>query len=498
MSRKHVVIIIVVAAIAAAIVGVNAWLSSYYEGVDAKDVPLIAVEAAEQRVFPVSAEVTIPLFGGAQEKFPKVADALEPLLGSKLEKSLYCVPGENGEWLSTSERAEYVVPGGGLEIGLIGDAPYEFEFKLPAQMFWSVKLCNISESGSETTIYISGEAKHESSQGFSDSVIIKKAGEYVFYAEGTLSKTGRDMPSGVFYYRAAFSVKNPDPVFVVGRNELEQGDILSLRLENLPEGVVPELDSMLGPAIFSKEQPHEGQAADESSGLTAEGFCNWYAAVPVSNSRAVGEYPVTVRAGELVYETTVTVLKYDFDFQNMIIDTSVPSVASAVTGQAIAEFREKMIPLFSVFSDERYWDGYFEMPIKMGPADFISTQFGEIRITNGDQSTRRSHLGMDIAASTGVPVYASGAGRVLLAEFLLNTGYTVVIDHGGGLISIYYHMSAVDTVEGVFVEQGELIGRVGSTGYSTGPHLHFEMRIGDQPISPSMLFDPEAGLYSAR
>ena len=104
---------------------------------------------------------------------------------------------------------------------------------------------------------------------------------------------------------------------------------------------------------------------------------------------------------------------------------------------------------------------------------------------------------MDFAVPTGTPVHAGGAGKVMLAEFLLNTGNTVIIDHGGGLKSFYYHMNSVETVVGTIVEQGELIGTVGSTGYSTGPHLHYEMRIGEQPVSPSMLFDPSAGLYSA-
>jgi len=328
----------------------------------------------------------------------------------------------------------------------------------------------------------------------SDTVIILKAGDYVFSAEGTLNKTGPEMPSGTVRYRAEFSVKNPDPVFTAGRTELEQGDILSLRLENIPEGIVPEIETELGPVIFTKGVPQ----LDDQEIMQPEGFESWYAAVPVSNLRPVGEYQVTVMAGELVYEVTVSVIEYDFPFQNLIIDTSVPSVASAVTAEANREFREKMVPLYSVFTEERLWDGIFEWPIVMVEDDYISTEFGEIRITNGNQNTRRSHNGVDIAASTGTPVLASGAGRVLLAEFLLSVGNTVVIDHGGGLISIYYHMDSVDTEVDKIVERGELVGKVGTTGYSTGPHLHFEMRIGEQPVSPTMLREQAAGLYSAK
>jgi murein DD-endopeptidase MepM/ murein hydrolase activator NlpD len=242
--------------------------------------------------------------------------------------------------------------------------------------------------------------------------------------------------------------------------------------------------------------PDEAAAGDkESAGLS--GLADWYAIVPISNSRAPGEYSVAVKAGETIYETIVTVTEYEFDFQDMIIDTSVPSVAAATTNAAIAEFREKVSPLVPLISEEIYWSDLFIMPVELGEEGFISTEFGEIRITNSNPNTRRSHLGMDLAVKTGTPVYASGAGKVLLAEFLYNTGNTVIIDHGGGLKSFYYHMDSVDTVAGKIVERGELIGTVGSTGYSTGPHLHFEMRIGEQPVSPSMLFDRSAGLYSA-
>jgi len=492
MSRKYIVIIIVAAAIAAAAVGGNAWFNNHYNNVDAGNVPVTPILVAEQEVLPVSAELTIPVFGNAPERYMTILNMLRSALDDRLDKDLSCVP-ENGMWIAVQDGTDPVDTGGGSELGLLGEAPYSFEFELPDDMYWSVAVKHIDEKGTETPILAEGRAKPEIPMSLSETVMILKAGEYVLAVEGTLYQSGPETPSGTVIYRAYFSVKNPDPVFEPGRTELAQGDILSLRLENIPEGIVPELESELGPAVFTQGVPFEDQEH-----LKPEGFTNWYAAVPISNSRAEGDFPVSVRAGDLLYDTVVTVVSYEFDFQNMIIDMSVPSVASAVTGEAIAEFREKVIPLFSMFSEERYWEGLFAWPVDMGPEDFISTEFGEIRITNGDHSTRRSHLGVDIAASTGTPVLATGAGRVLLAEFLLNTGYTVVIDHGGGLKSIYYHMDSIDTVPGTVVERGELIGRVGTTGYSTGPHLHFEMRIGEQPINPSMLLDPNAGLYSAK
>ena len=501
MSRKYIVIIIVVAALAAAAVGANAWFNSYYKSVDASGIPVTPIKVAGQDVLPVGADFTMPLFGDAEVRFPNVMGKVRSVLGDRLEKQLDCLVTDDGNWWVIPENTVFDMPDPTPYLGMLGEVPYALDFEMPDVMHWNVTLKYIDEAGKETTIYIGGGAQRDKPQGLTDEVVILKAGEYAFSAEGTLSKSGPDMPSGTVYYRARFSVKNPDPLFTAGRTELAQGDIFSLKLEYIPEGIVPELETDLGAAIFTRGVPLKDPAADPDSpaaieNMQPEGFASWYAAVPVSNSRATGDYPVTVRAGEQVYEAVVTVTEYDFDYQNLIIDMNVPSNAAAASQAANNEFREKFTPLLYVFSKESYWNGVFIWPVEMGPEDFISTEFGQIRITNGNPNTRRSHNGMDIAVSTGTPVYASNAGRILLAEFLLTTGNTVVIDHGGGLKSIYYHMNSVDTEAGRIVAQGELIGTVGSTGYSTGPHLHFETRIGDQPISPSMLLEPNAGLYS--
>ena len=75
------------------------------------------------------------------------------------------------------------------------------------------------------------------------------------------------------------------------------------------------------------------------------------------------------------------------------------------------------------------------------------------------------------------------------------TGNTVIIEHGGGLKTYYLHMSEIDCEEGQIVEKGDIIGLVGSTGYSTGAHLHFEVRIGSYAVNPWRLFDGSSTIY---
>ena len=115
--------------------------------------------------------------------------------------------------------------------------------------------------------------------------------------------------------------------------------------------------------------------------------------------------------------------------------------------------------------------------------------FGMRRLFNGQP--RAPHPGLDLRASEGTPVHASGPGRVVLAEDLYYSGNCVIIDHGGGLFTLYAHLSEIKVVEGEPAAAGDLIGLSGSTGRVTGPHLHWGAKIGDRP------FDPEALLEAA-
>ena len=96
----------------------------------------------------------------------------------------------------------------------------------------------------------------------------------------------------------------------------------------------------------------------------------------------------------------------------------------------------------------------------------------------------RMHEGIDLGAAYGTPIAAAAAGTVIYAGWLGGYGNLTVIDHGGGLSTAYGHQSHIGVSVGQHVEQGEIIGNVGSTGHSTGPHLHFEVRVNGQAVDP--------------
>ncbi len=147
--------------------------------------------------------------------------------------------------------------------------------------------------------------------------------------------------------------------------------------------------------------------------------------------------------------------------------------------------RDQMRAVHKIDSDQLGFESTLQWPV----IGIITGLFGSQRILNGEP--RASHLGVDIAAPTGTPIKATAAGTVTLAEpDLYFTGGTVIVDHGYGLSSTYQHMSRLDVSVGQHLEQGDVVGAVGATGRSTGPHLHWVISWYDVAVDPQLLVGP--------
>ena len=94
------------------------------------------------------------------------------------------------------------------------------------------------------------------------------------------------------------------------------------------------------------------------------------------------------------------------------------------------------------------------------------------------------HTGVDFGAPYGAQIVAADDGTVIYTGSYGAFGTVVIIDHGSGISSMYAHMSSIGTSEGATVKAGQNIGKVGSTGWSTGPHSHFEVRVNGEPVNP--------------
>ncbi|MBC3939603.1 MULTISPECIES: M23 family metallopeptidase [Anaerotruncus] len=208
------------------------------------------------------------------------------------------------------------------------------------------------------------------------------------------------------------------------------------------------------------------------------------ALLPVRYTTPAGVYGLTVTAGDEVLTREIVVEQREFEVQYLEMDAATAE-ETALSAAANAEWEEKVEPLKAVADPVQYWEGPFLQPV----SGEITTQFGCIRYTNDDPTPSR-HGGIDIAAKTGTDVLAANNGRVLFAERIQLTGNTVVIEHGYGLKSFYYHMDSLSVSAGDAVKKGDKIGEVGTTGYSTGPHLHFALAVNNVFVNPWTAFDP--------
>ncbi len=158
--------------------------------------------------------------------------------------------------------------------------------------------------------------------------------------------------------------------------------------------------------------------------------------------------------------------------------TFSPGTAALLDPKLAGEEQAKLAAALQVLEPAPLWTGSFLIPV-IGP---ITSGYGVFSYYQG--IAQGWHHGVDIAAPEGQVVSAANAGIVRLAEMLPLSGYTVVIDHGMGILTYYMHMSKVDVTPGQRVNKGDLVGLVGSTGLATGPHLHWGVRVNGIYVDP--------------
>lgn len=158
--------------------------------------------------------------------------------------------------------------------------------------------------------------------------------------------------------------------------------------------------------------------------------------------------------------------------------TFTPGTAALLDPKLAGEEQAKLAAALQILETAPLWTGSFQIPV-IGP---ITSAYGVFSFYQG--IAQGWHHGVDIAAPDGQVVSAANAGIVRLAEMLPLSGFTVVLDHGMGILTYYMHMSKVDVASGQRVNKGDLVGRVGSTGLATGPHLHWGVRVNGIYVDP--------------
>ncbi len=209
----------------------------------------------------------------------------------------------------------------------------------------------------------------------------------------------------------------------------------------------------------------------------------FYALVGISRCAKLGSVPLrlteTDTSGEQSTESTsISVASTAFPIDAI---TLPPAKLAILTDSALLKKEgDELAAIVNRYTPARLWSGAFRQPVYTAITEF----FGTRRSYNGGPVGACGHEGTDFSGKVGDPVYADARGRIVFAGTTQVRGNLVVIDHGLGVFSGLYHMSEINVQTDQMVEPGDLIGKVGSTGLSTGPHLHWSMWVNGEYVDP--------------
>lgn len=194
----------------------------------------------------------------------------------------------------------------------------------------------------------------------------------------------------------------------------------------------------------------------------------------LTGERAAGN-PLNFKRTFLVARAQYPKIKVELAVEKKFTEPNPEQQAQIADGVKVKEdYLNRVTP-------DREWDGNFAAPVDAATSDVYGSQ----RIFNG--VAQRPHWGLDYRVHTGTPVAAMNSGTVLLARFLYFEGNCVVIDHGQGLLTLYFHLSELKVKEGDSIQRGQEIGLSGGTGRATGPHLHVAVRWQGTYLDPARL-----------
>ena len=188
------------------------------------------------------------------------------------------------------------------------------------------------------------------------------------------------------------------------------------------------------------------------------------------------------REGIIKKDFEIQVASEDFRTQHLTLPKEKVDLDEETLKRVNRE-KEEIDKIWDISTAGPLWDGNFIRPVE----GVIDDNFGFRRIINGEP--RSPHTGIDIDAPEGAPVYAANQGRVVFTGEQFFSGKGLVIDHGLGLLTMYFHLSKILVTEGEGVKKGQVIARVGKTGRATGPHLHWGLRLNGARVNPASMLN---------
>jgi murein DD-endopeptidase MepM/ murein hydrolase activator NlpD len=227
----------------------------------------------------------------------------------------------------------------------------------------------------------------------------------------------------------------------------------------------------------------EGKLGKERIFFYASGVSTFSAIIGADVAAKPGAGKLLLKATDPAGRVTSTVVPFKVKAKAFRKESfNVPPGFDQMTPETLEEIRHEQAAFAEAFASsapERLWDAPFVRPV---PQAASASSFGSRRIING--VARAPHSGTDLSAPLGTEVLAANHGRAVLVGNFFFAGGSVVLDHGGALFTLYFHLSEFRIKEGAMVNKGDVIALSGSSGRVTGPHLHWGARLANARVEP--------------
>jgi murein DD-endopeptidase MepM/ murein hydrolase activator NlpD len=271
---------------------------------------------------------------------------------------------------------------------------------------------------------------------------------------------GLQLLSGFF----AAMASSQSPIHL-SSNSIGQGDLCLIRIR--VEGGNTPVVLWMGKEVFLAANPQKTE---------------WYGYLVADLAAKPGHYKVLVRmpGSGTQKQLELEIREKDYGVRRLTLPKNMVDLDSQ-TLQRVKKESKRMKGLWEAKPSLPLWSGSFIRPV---PGEVVGA-FGQRSIINNQP--RSPHSGVDLKSERGAPIKAINRGQVVLTGNHFFAGLTVAIDHGGGILSMYFHLDRIDVQKGEKVPKGHVIGLVGSTGRATGPHLHWGIRINGDRIDPLRL-----------
>lgn len=224
-----------------------------------------------------------------------------------------------------------------------------------------------------------------------------------------------------------------------------------------------------------------GEFLDQTLRFSPSGDNGFVALVGIDAFTTPGDYPLFLGGiGDQPWRT----FRQDIRINNGNYGTQLITIPEELSHLLAPEVRtqedEFLATIYSQFSEAQLWDGLFQLPISN---TVITAGYGDARSYNGGPF-EIYHTGVDFSGAVGSPIYAPANGRVVFSDTIDLRGNVLIIDHGLGVMSGFYHLSKINVPVGELVGAGQIVAEGGSTGLSSGPHLHWDLRIYNVTVNP--------------